>query len=97
MATSWRVLISKKAKKFLENLPEKNQRIIKEKLKTLSADPYPKRSGSKKKLNLPDYELYRMHIAKSYTVFYRIVESERVVKILDIMTIEQAHKMYGRL
>jgi len=29
-----------------------------------------------------------MHIAKSYTVFYRVIEDERVVKVLDIMTIE---------
>lgn len=93
----WKVLISKRVEKFIENLPEKSQRIVREKLRTLRDDPYPKRGGSKKKLNLPDYELYRMHIARSYTVFYRIIEGERVVKILDMMTIEQAHKMYGRL
>lgn len=93
----WKVLISRKAEKFIKNLPEKSQRIVREKLKTLRNDPYPKKGGNRKKLNLPDYELYRMHIARSYTVFYRIVEGERVVKILDIMTIEQAHKMYGRL
>jgi len=93
----WKVLISRRAEKFIENLPEKSRRIVREKLKTLINDPYPKKGGRKKKLNLPDYELYRMHIARSYTVFYRIIGDEKVVKILDIMTIEQAHKMYGRL
>ncbi len=40
--------------------------------------------------------LCRLHIPRSYTTFYRIDQDEKVVKILDIMTIEQAHKIYGR-
>ncbi len=38
-----------------------------------------------------------MHVSRSYTIFYRIEEREKTVKILDIMTIEEAHKKYGRL
>jgi len=30
-------------------------------------------------------------------IFYRIYEEEKTVKVLDIMTIEEAHKRYGRL
>ena len=93
----YKVFISKKALEFLDSLPEKSQRIIKDKLSSLVNNPYPGKRGDKKKLKLPDYELYRMHIARSYTAFYRIYEDEKVVKILDIMTIEEAHKKYGRL
>jgi hypothetical protein len=30
-------------------------------------------------------------------VFYRIFPEEKMVKVLDIMTFEQAHRRYGRL
>ena len=92
---TYKVLISKKALRFLDSLPEKSQRIVRNKLRILQEDPYPGKGGDKEKLNLPDYELYRMHIARTFTVFYRIRGNE--VKILDIMTIEMAHKKYGRL
>ena len=89
------VLINKKALKFINDLSEKSQRIVKDKIKILYENPYPGQGGDKEKLNLSKYELYRMHIARTFTVFYRIQGNE--VKILDIMTIEQAHKRYGRL
>jgi hypothetical protein len=40
--------------------------------------------------------IYRLHISRSFTAFYKIYKDETLVKILDIMTIEQAHKIYGR-
>ncbi|WP_202318393.1 type II toxin-antitoxin system RelE family toxin [Archaeoglobus neptunius] len=84
----YKVLISKKALEFIDSLPEKSQGIIKDKLSSLVNSPYPGKRGDKKKLKLPSYELYRMHIARSYTAFCRIYEDEKVVKILDIMTVE---------
>lgn len=38
-----------------------------------------------------------MHVSRSYTIFYRIYEEEKTVKILNIMTIEEVHKGYGML
>jgi len=38
-----------------------------------------------------------MYVSRSYTIFYRIYEEEKTDKILNIMTIEEAHKKYGRL
>lgn len=89
------VLINKKVLKFINDLSEKSQRIVKDKIKILYENPYPGQGGDKEKLNLSEYKLYRMHIARTFTIFYRIQGDE--VKILDIMTIEQAHKRYGRL
>ncbi len=94
----YRLTISKnKTQKFLDTLPERSRRIVKEHLLRLHEDPYPGHGGDKERLELGvGYELYRIHIGRSYTAFYRILE-EQVVRILDIMTIEQAHKRYGRL
>ena len=52
---------------------------------------------NKKKLQLPNYDLFRMHVSRSYTIFYRIYEEEKTVKVLNIMMIEEAHKRYGML
>lgn len=90
------VLINRDALKYIDALTEKSKRLIKRKLETLKDDPYPGRDD-KKKLQFPDYDLFRMHVSRSYTIFYRIYEEEKTVKVLDIMTIEEAHKRYGRL
>jgi mRNA interferase RelE/StbE len=94
---TFRVLISKKALSFLSLAPEKSQRLIREHCLALTGDPYPSRTRDRKRLHFGKYELFRMHIGHSYTVFYRILSDEKVVKILDIMTFEQAHRRYGRL
>ncbi len=92
---TFRLLISNKALKFINNLSEKSQRIVRDTITVLYENPYPGKGGDKEKLNLSGYELYRLHIGRSFTVFYKIFENE--VRILDIMTIEKAHKKYGRL
>jgi mRNA interferase RelE/StbE len=94
---TFRVLISRKALSFLNFSPEKSRRLIREHCLALGDNPYPSRTGDRKRLHLGSYELYRMHIGRSYTVFYRILREEGVVKVLEIMTSEQAHRRYGRL
>jgi mRNA interferase RelE/StbE len=94
---SYRVLISKKALSFLSLAPEKTRRLIREHCLALADTPHPSKTGDRKRLHLGDYELYRMHIGHSYTVFYRILPDEHTVKVLDIVTFEQAHRRYGRL
>jgi hypothetical protein len=37
-----------------------------------------------------------MHIARKFTVFFRIYDEEDCVRVDAIMTIEQAHKKYGK-
>jgi len=91
------VQIDKTALAFLEQLPEKSRRIVKDKLRILYKDPYPGKNGDKELLDLPDYNLYRIHIARSYTAFYVIDNNNTTVTILELMTIEKAHKKYGRL
>jgi mRNA-degrading endonuclease RelE of RelBE toxin-antitoxin system len=91
------LLIEQKQIDKINGFDEKSRRITKEKLDTLKEDPYPGKRGDKEKFCLRGgYILYRLHIGRSWTAFYRIYDKENVVKVLDIMTIEQAHKKYGR-
>ena len=74
----YRVLINREA--YVDSLTEKSRRLVKKKLETLKDDPHPGRRADKKKLQLPNYDLFRMHLSRSYTIFYRIYEEEKTVK-----------------
>ena len=94
---TFRLVIKKNALEFVNALPSKSQRIVREKCKTLAFNPFPGQ-GDKEIIQRKDHEdIYRLHISRSYTAFYKIYKDEKIVKILDIMTIEQAHKIYGRI
>jgi len=89
------LIIDTKAEKFLKNLPQKSRRIIVEKILDLREDPFP--GGNKEKLEYPHPPaVYRLHIGRSFTVFYIIESDEKIVKIEKIITIERAHKEYSR-
>jgi len=91
------ILIEQKQSDKINGFDEKSRRIIRENLDGLSKDPYPGKRGDKEKFCLRDgYILYRLHIGRSWTAFYRVYDTEKVVKVLEVMTIEQAHKKYGR-
>jgi len=82
----------------INELPEKSRRIIFEALKGLEKNPWPGNHGDKEKLHLEDeLEIYRLHIGRSYTALYTIDAGDHVIQVHDVMTIEQAHKKYGRL
>lgn len=92
----YQLIIKKKALEFVNTLSTKSQRIVIEKCKTLADDPYPGQ-GDKEIIQRKGHkDIYRLHISRSYTAFYKIYKDEKMVKILDITTIEQAHKIYGR-
>lgn len=92
---SHKLVIDRKALEYLLELPEKSQRLVKEKCHALSEDPYPGQGGDKELLHW-DYKLYRLHVGRSFTVFYQICEKDKLVKILEMTTIEKAHKLYKR-
>ncbi|MFP4045643.1 MAG: type II toxin-antitoxin system RelE family toxin [Candidatus Aenigmatarchaeota archaeon] len=92
----YEVYLSEDADDFLSSVDAKSQRICKNNLKKLKSDPYPGRgSGDKEKIIVEGEEVYRLHIGRSYTAFYVIVEKDNVVRVLEIMTIDEAHKKYG--
>jgi len=92
------VLIDEDAHEFLDKLPKKSNEITKTKLRILESDPFPGKSGDKELLRSSKHEdVYRLHISRSYTAFYRISQDEKIVRILWLGTIEQAHKKYVRI
>jgi len=87
------VVIDRKALLYLSELTEKSQRLINEKCHALSDDPFTGQGGDKEQLHI-EFKLYRLHVGRSFTVFYQICEEDGLVKILEIMTIDKAHKHY---
>ena len=86
----FRVEIHQKAKQFLENLPDKIRNHTIGTLKGFRENPHPRDSEL---LTLPDeYQVYRIHIARVLTVFYQVHDEEHLVRILKIMTLEQAQR-----
>ena len=96
---TYQLLIEEKALEFLRPLPEKSRRLVADRCLSLADDPFPgSGSGDREALHLSGYKkLYRLHLGRSYAVFYRISDDEKVVRILAVTIIEKAQKMYGRL
>jgi mRNA-degrading endonuclease RelE of RelBE toxin-antitoxin system len=89
------ILIERRAREFVKGLPPKTRRIVVEKIQELAENPFP--GGDKEKLEYPHPPaIYRLHISRSFTVFYIIEPEENVIKIEKIMTIENARKDYSR-
>ncbi|PWR72181.1 hypothetical protein [Methanospirillum lacunae] len=86
-----RVEVERRACDFVRELPIKSRRIILTHLRRLE-DP----------LHIPEIErlgtdVYRMHIARTYTVFFLVLLEQDLVRITDIYPIGIAHKRYNRL
>jgi len=78
--------------KTLERYPEKIREHIFNHLRKLE-DPY---SAPDVECLHPKVQVYRMHIGRTYTIIFKIDKDSDIVLVLDLMTIEQAHKRYGR-
>jgi mRNA-degrading endonuclease RelE of RelBE toxin-antitoxin system len=91
------VLLGEEAREFLAVADEKTERICKTKLGHLAATPYPGRGrGDKEKLPIDGRrDRYRMHISRSYTAIYTVVEADADVLVLEIIPTDDAHKRYG--
>ena len=83
------VKIKPKAQVFVDALPEKSRRIVYEHLMQL------KDLKTARDIECLQGNEWRMHIAHTYTAFF-LVEGNLVL-INRVMTIEDAHKRYGRL
>jgi mRNA-degrading endonuclease RelE of RelBE toxin-antitoxin system len=91
------VLLGDDAREFLDVADDKTERITKENLGYLTENPYPGRGrGDKEKLPIDGRrDRYRMHISRSYTAIYTVLEEDKEVRVLEILPIDDAHKRYG--
>ena len=95
---SYNILLSEEAQEYYQALDDKSQRIVKENLQKLESEPYPKPgagSGDREKLVVNSEEMYRLHIGRTHTAFYKIRDDKEQVRIVDILTIDEAHDLYG--
>jgi len=91
------VLLGDQPREFLDAADEKTERVSKENLGYLTDNPYPGRGrGDKEKLPIDGRrDRYRMHISRTYTAIYTVLEEENEVRVLEIVPIDEAHKRYG--
>jgi mRNA-degrading endonuclease RelE of RelBE toxin-antitoxin system len=93
---TYNVFVTYEIKEFFRYLDSKTSRIIKQNLKKLEQNPYPgKGTGDKERLPIQGKQRYRMHIGRTWTVFYSIIEEKKQVRISEIILIDDAHKKYG--
>lgn len=93
----YEVLVSEEARSYLDDLDGKSRRIVVDNLRKLATHPYPGRGpGDKERIGFRGREAWRMHIGRTHTAFYRIDEDARQVRVLEIMSIDDAHKAYGQ-
>jgi len=95
--SEYAVLLGDDAREFLDVADDKTTRICTEKLRYLAENPYPGRGrGDKEKLPIDGRrERYRMHISRTYTAMYTVLEDDKEVRVLEIVPIDEAHKRYG--
>lgn len=91
----YRVVVSDDVRDFLRSLDPKSRGICKKNLAKLAL-PYPGRgSGDKERIVVAGVEVYRLHIGRTYTAFYVIDERMKLVRVIEVLSIEAAHKKYG--
>ncbi|GGN26342.1 type II toxin-antitoxin system RelE family toxin [Halarchaeum nitratireducens] len=91
------VLLADQPCEFLDAADEKTKRICTENLGYLADNPYPGRGrGDKEKLPIDgERDRYRLHISRTYTAIYTVLEDEKEARVLEIVSIDEAHKRYG--
>lgn len=95
---SYSILLAEDARDYIAALDGKSSRIVKENLQKLEDDPHPRPgsgSGDKEKLVVDGEEMYRLHIGRTHTAFYIILEPEKEVRVIEILPIDEAHDRYG--
>lgn len=79
----------------INSYPKKESDNFKEKLKSLEKNPYPD-GNDKKEIKGTKKTVYRLRTG-NFRFFYIIDLENKIVKITEFLTAEQAHKKYGRV
>ena len=92
---SFDILLTEEVRDFIREKDDKTRRIIKENLRKLEK-PYPGQGrGDKEKLPVDGKKRFRIHIGRTWTAFYSVIEEENEVRVSEILSIDEAHKRYG--
>ncbi len=79
----------------INSFSTKEANRFKEKIKGLAGNPFPF-GDDKKEIKGTNKTVYRLRVG-DYRFFYIIDIEDKVVKVTEFLTAEQAHKRYGRL
>ena len=92
---NYEILVSPELAAFFKKLDAKSYRVVKNGLRKLEEHPYPGRGlGDKEWLTVRGRTRCRLHIGRTWTVFYSILEDRKQVRISEILPIGEAHKRY---
>ena len=93
---TYKIFVTHEVQEIISYMDKKTSEVVIKNLRKLEENPYPgKGTGDKEKLPVSGKMRYRMHIGRTWTVFYSILESEKQVRVAEILPIEDAHKKYG--
>ncbi|PSP78907.1 plasmid stabilization protein [Halobacteriales archaeon QS_1_68_20] len=95
---SYEVLLSEDARAYYERLDEKSRRIVRENLQALAEDPYPRPgagAGDREAITVDGEEIYRLHVGRTHTAFYDVLEAAKQVRVVGVPPIDEAHDRYG--
>lgn len=93
---SYKVYVEPEVQDFINNLDDKSKRICKNNLQKLEENPYPGQGiGDKEKIPVAGEEVFRLHISRTFTAFYYVIEKKKHVRVVNIMPIDDAHDKYG--
>ena len=87
-----KIQINDKVKDFLRLLPDKDRHIVGEHISRLAGHPNVHGDVKNLKTRFPQW---RFHISSRYTLFYH-VEGDTVY-VDHMLTMERAHKKYGKI
>ena len=91
----FKLLVETGILKRINTFPNKEARNLKDRLRILENDPFPDGRG-KKEIKGSKKSAYRFRIG-NYKFFYIIDIENKIIKVTEFLTAEQAHRKYGRL
>jgi mRNA-degrading endonuclease RelE of RelBE toxin-antitoxin system len=92
---NYNIFLTPEAAEFVRSLEAKSRRICKKNLEKLKHSHPGRGIGDKEKLPIRGHLRYRLHIGRTYTAFYEILEKKQQVRVTEILPIDKAHKQYG--
>ena len=92
---TYKVFVTHEVQEIISLIDKKTSNMLIKNLKKLEENPYPgKGIGDKEKLPVSGKMRYRMHIGRTWAVFYSILEEKKQVRVAEILPIDEAHKKY---
>ncbi len=84
-----KVVIDRKALKFVNDLQDSDRKLVKEHIVALT-NPRTARD-----VEVLENGHCRVHVARRYTIFFDVLPDD-TLGVFEVTTIEQAHKLYKR-